>query len=109
MEQELRKKVPFIYLNIWDDLPYPMYNKSFYESCDTLLAISKQTENINRVVLGPELTAEKIVKYVPHGINETFFFPINSSHTEYLALQDFKKQMYGDTWSYMFTVDYIVT
>ena len=52
MEHEIRTKTPIVYLNIWDDLPYPMYNKSFYESCDTLLAISKQTENINRVVLG---------------------------------------------------------
>lgn len=52
MEHEIRKHIPMIYLNIWDDLPYPMYNKSFYESCDALLAISKQTENINRCVLG---------------------------------------------------------
>jgi glycosyltransferase involved in cell wall biosynthesis len=82
-----------------------MYNKSFYESCDALLAISKQTENINRVVLGPELTAEKVIKYIPHGINESFFFPIDSSHTEYLALQDFKKQMYGDK-NYKFNLLY---
>ena len=105
MEQELRKKVPFIYLNIWDDLPYPMYNKSFYESCDALLAISKQTENINRCVLGEEIASEKIIKYVPHGINEDSFFPINSSHPEYLALQDFKKQLYGDK-NYKFNLLY---
>jgi len=96
MEHEIRKKMPIIYLNIWDDLPYPMYNKSFYESCDTLLAISKQTENINRVVLGPELSAEKIIKYVPHGINEKIFFPITNEHPEYLALQEFKKRLYGE-------------
>ena len=105
MEQELRKKVPFIYLNIWDDLPYPMYNKSFYESCDALLAISKQTENINRCVLGEEIASEKIIKYVPHGINEDSFFPINSSHPEYLALQDFKKQLYKDK-NYKFNLLY---
>ena len=105
MEQELRKKIPFIYLNIWDDLPYPMYNKSFYESCDALLAISKQTENINRCVLGDEIASEKIIKYVPHGINENLFFPIDSSHPEYLALQDFKKQLYGDK-NYKFNLLY---
>jgi len=105
MEQELRKKVPFIYLNIWDDLPYPMYNKSFYESCDALLAISKQTENINKCVLGEEIASEKIIKYVPHGINEDSFFPINSSHPEYLALQDFKKQLYEDK-NYKFNLLY---
>jgi len=94
MEHEIRKQIPIIYLNIWDDLPYPMYNKSFYESCDALLAISKQTENINRSVLGAELSAEKVIKYVPHGINENMFFPITKEHPEYLALQDFKKQLF---------------
>jgi glycosyltransferase involved in cell wall biosynthesis len=96
IEHEIRKQIPIIYLNIWDDLPYPMYNKSFYESCDALFAISKQTENINHCVLGPEIAAEKVIKYVPHGINEKFFFPINTEHPEYLALQEFKKQLYSD-------------
>jgi len=95
MEHEIRKQIPMIYLNIWDDLPYPMYNKSFYESCDTLFAISKQTENINKAVLGPEISSEKLIKYVPHGINEKYFFPITSEHSEYLSLQEFKKQIYG--------------
>jgi len=105
MEHEIRKHVPIIYLNIWDDLPYPMYNKPYYESCDTLLAISKQTENINHSVLGPESAAEKVIKYVPHGINEKFFFPIDKSHPEYLAVEEFKKQIYGGK-NYDFTLLY---
>jgi glycosyltransferase involved in cell wall biosynthesis len=105
MEHEIRKKIPIIYLNIWDDLPYPMYNKSFYESCDTLLAISKQTENLNRAVLGPELSAERVIKYVPHGINHKIFFPITTEHPEYLALQEFKKNLYQDK-EYDFTLLY---
>ena len=96
MEQEIRKHIPIIYLNIWDDLPYPMYNKAYYESCDTLFAISKQTENINHSVLGPELSAEKVIKYIPHGINEKMFFPVTTEHPEYLTLQEFKKQLYGE-------------
>ena len=72
MEHEIRKTMPIIYLNIWDDLPYPMYNKPYYESCDGILAISKQTENINYSVLG-EVAKEKVIKYVPHGINEKYF------------------------------------
>ncbi len=105
MEHEIRKKIPIIYLNIWDDLPYPMYNKSYYESCDALLAISKQTENINRTVLGPELSAEKVIKYVPHGINENYFFPITSDMPEYLTLQEFKNRLYGGK-TYDFTLLY---
>jgi len=53
IEREIRNKIPLTYLNIWDDLPYPMWNKPFYESCDTLFSISKQTYNINKWVLGP--------------------------------------------------------
>ena len=75
MENEIRRKMPMIYLNIWDDLPAPLYNKPFYESCDTLLAISKQTKNINELVLG-DLAKDKIITYVPHGINEKQFYPI---------------------------------
>ena len=54
LEREIRKKIPITYLNIWDDLPYPMWNKPFYQSCDSLFSISKQTYNINKWVIGPE-------------------------------------------------------
>lgn len=96
MENEVRKKVPMVYLNIWDDLPAPLYNKSYYESCDTLMAISKQTENINRMVLG-EKAQDKIIKYVPHGINEKMFYPITPDMTEeYVKLQEMRKKYFGD-------------
>jgi hypothetical protein len=52
MEDELRSKVPIFYYNIWDDLPYPMWNRSYYASCDLLMGISKQTVNLNKQVLG---------------------------------------------------------
>lgn len=54
MEDELRNSVPIIYWDIWDDLPYPMWNRTFYASCDLLMGISKQTHNINKQVLGPD-------------------------------------------------------
>jgi hypothetical protein len=38
------------------------------------LAISKQTKNINEIVLG-DLAKDKIIEYVPHGINEEQFLP----------------------------------
>ena len=43
MENEIRKTIPIAYLNIWDDYPAPMYNLPFYEACDLLMGISKQT------------------------------------------------------------------
>ena len=32
IERQIRSKIPLTYLNIWDDVPYPMYNKPYYES-----------------------------------------------------------------------------
>lgn len=96
MENEVRKKIPMIYLNIWDDLPAPLYNKSYYESCDALMAISKQTANINRMVLGSK-AKDKVIKYVPHGINEKMFYPITPDMKEdYAKVQEKRKKYFGD-------------
>jgi glycosyltransferase involved in cell wall biosynthesis len=96
MENEIRKKIPMIYLNIWDDLPAPLYNKPYYESCDALMAISKQTANINRMVLG-EKAKDKVIKYVPHGINEIMFYPITPDMTEDNAkVQAMRQKYFGD-------------
>lgn len=92
IENEIRKKMPIIYLNIWDDYPAPMYNRSYYESCDALLAISKQTKNINTLVLGKK-AKKKIIEYVPHGLNENIFKPLDINTPE---LKEFKKKLFKD-------------
>jgi hypothetical protein len=51
MEAEIRKKCPILYLNIWDDEMEPLYNFSYYASCDLLMNISKQTHNLVKKVL----------------------------------------------------------
>jgi hypothetical protein len=92
IERELRNEIPLMYLNIWDDYPAPLYNKPYYESCDLLMAISKQTKNINELVLG-EAVKDKILKYVPHGINENHFFPMTSVE-DLKLLDEFKKDLF---------------
>ena len=87
MENEIRKKIPIAYLNIWDSFPAPMYNKEFYESCDALFGISKQTVNINKIVLGDKAEG-KIIKYVPHGLNNKNFRLLEEETDE---LKEFKK------------------
>jgi glycosyltransferase involved in cell wall biosynthesis len=81
IEAEIRGEIPIAYLNIWDDLPAPMYNKDFYNSCDALFGISKQTKNINEMVLGEDIK-DKILKYIPHGLNPNIFKPINQDDIE---------------------------
>ena len=52
MEHEIRQNIPIYYYNIWDDWPAPHYNENFYESCDLIMNISKQTVAIvNEVAL----------------------------------------------------------
>ena len=101
VEDEIRSKIPIIYLNIWDDVPYPHYNHSYYKSCDLLYAISKQTKNVNIQVLGEEnvidldkirefIPKKRLVSYLPHGINNKLVYPIDENHEEYKAYNDFK-------------------
>ena len=91
MEQEIRKQIPITYLNIWDDYPAPMYNKPYYEACDLLMGISKQTVNINKLVLkGSE--GNKVFRYVPHGKNRNSYFPIDENDLDYI---NFKSQIFN--------------
>jgi glycosyltransferase involved in cell wall biosynthesis len=92
IENEIRKQMPIIYLNIWDDLPTPLYNKAYYESCDALLAISKQTKLINELVLG-EKAFGKVIEYVPHGLNEKHFYPIKDE-AEKAELEKMKANLF---------------
>ena len=93
MENEIRKDIPIAYLNIWDDYPAPLYNKAFYEACDLLMGISKQTVNINELVLGDKANS-KILKYVPHGLNTDLFFPIDDTYSKLNEFKDFRKKLF---------------
>lgn len=86
MENEIRRKIPIIYYNIWDSpFPYPLWNKKYYKSCDLLMAISKQTKNINEVVLGED-SKNKIISYVPHGVDTKIFKPLPEDDEELVNL-----------------------
>ena len=93
IEREIRSKIPIVWLNIWDEYPAPMYNKNYYDSVDGLFGISKQTVNINKLVLGDK-AKNKVIEYLPHGINSDLFFPIHDDHKDWEGLQDFKKNLF---------------
>jgi glycosyltransferase involved in cell wall biosynthesis len=90
MENEIRKTIPITYLNIWDDYPAPLYNLPYYEACDLLMGISKQTVNINKLVLGDKV-GNKILRYVPHGLNHEIFKPLDENDSN---LKEFKKNLF---------------
>ena len=92
MENELRRSIPIAYLNIWDDYPTPLYNKAFYESCDLLMGISKQTVNINKLVLDDKV-GDKVIRYIPHGLDDSMFYPITNESPDYNEFKTFKNQI----------------
>tara|TARA_R110001592_G_scaffold65074_2_gene199886 strand:- start:1926 stop:3395 length:1470 start_codon:yes stop_codon:yes gene_type:complete len=92
MEKEIRTKIPIAFYTIWDDLPYPMYNRDYYRSDDLLLCISKQTKNLVENVLKDHPKEDWQVQYVPHGIDEKKFFPITND----LEFEVFKDKFLED-------------
>ena len=54
IERQIRTKIPIVYWALWDDVPYPMWNRPGYMSCDGVFAISKQSNNIHKHVIGAE-------------------------------------------------------
>jgi glycosyltransferase involved in cell wall biosynthesis len=93
IEREIRQICPIGFYSIWDDLPYPMYNRAYYESCDWIGCISKQTENIVKNVLGKAYNKPTAVTYVPHGINPTTFHPIQTVD-ERKKVDEMSKQLF---------------
>lgn len=94
IEREVRSQIPIIWLNIWDEFPSPKYNEHFYDSVDALLSISKQTKLINELVLGNKAD-DKILKYIPHGIDSDIFRPIEDPESN-KEFQGFKKGVFND-------------
>lgn len=108
MEDEIKHKykLPIIYWNIWDSPPASAWNKPYYQTCDLLLGISKQTYQINRSVLGDNnyyLKTDKfnkidkpLVEYLPHGIDQNSFFPIDEEYEKYQEYIDFRNNFYEE-------------
>ncbi len=68
IEDEIRDKIPMIYYHVWDNYPYPEFNKIFYDSTDVVCTISKVTDDIVRTV-SPDV---KCV-HIPHAVNTNIF------------------------------------
>jgi len=81
IEHEIRQNIPLLFYAIWDDLPDPMYNRNFYESCDWIGCISRQTYGIIKRIGQRTDKSTWIpkqpwqVSYVPHGINTDIYKP----------------------------------
>lgn len=86
IENEIRPNIPMVYYHVWDNYPYPKFNKKFYDSTDVVVSISKVTHDIVNVV-APEVENH----YLPHAVDPNFFRPLPD---EEIAIR--KKEHFGD-------------
>jgi glycosyltransferase involved in cell wall biosynthesis len=65
---EIRENVPMVYYHVWDNYPYPNFNRKYYLSNDKIVSISKVTSDIVRNV-APEVDET----YLPHAVETSIF------------------------------------
>jgi len=77
IENEIRPLIPMVYYHVWDNTPYPMFNKTYYDSNDYIATISKVTDDIVKNV-APDVNRV----YVPHAVDSNIFKPVNDTEIE---------------------------
>jgi glycosyltransferase involved in cell wall biosynthesis len=85
MEDEIHQVCPIAWWHVWDNKPFPEYNKTLYESTDAINCHSYLTY---------EMLKERFpnkTKFIPHSIPDNVFHPL--SENERLT---FKKQILGE-------------
>ena len=85
MENEIRSLIPMVYYHVWDNYPYPIYNKKWYDSTDIIASISKVTHDIVNNV-SPDVEGY----YIPHAVNEEVFKKLTKEQ-----IKDFKDDHLG--------------
>lgn len=68
IDNEIRSCCPMIWYGIWDNLPDPTFNRSFYLSIDMIVSISKISHGIIQRV-APEVETV----YLPHSVDSNIF------------------------------------
>tara|TARA_R100000315_G_C5233898_1_gene144987 strand:+ start:738 stop:2000 length:1263 start_codon:yes stop_codon:yes gene_type:complete len=68
IEHEVRALCPMVYYHVWDNYPYPTYNRKWYMSNDVVCSISKVTDDIVANV-APEVERH----YIPHAVDHNVF------------------------------------
>lgn len=86
IEEEVRHNVPMVYYHVWDNYPYPTYNKASYDSNDFIATISKVTDDIVANV-SPDVDRQ----YVPHAVNLDIFKPLEDDFVKKLRADNFKE------------------
>ena len=84
MEDEVHQVCPIVWWHVWDNRPFPSFNRSLYEStdainCHSYLTYEMVSENF------PDST-----DFIPHSLPDDLFFPLKKSES-----RQYKEQILG--------------
>ena len=81
MDAEIRKNCPLIFLHLWDDEPFPIFNVPKYKCCDHIIAASKFTYNLLTEGF-KDIEGMPPLTYIPIGTNLDVYRPLLSDKKE---------------------------
>lgn len=84
MEDEIHQVCPIVYWHVWDNDPYPAFNRPWYESTDLINCLSHKTFDLIKPNF-PEKT-----HYIPHTFPKSVYFPLPED-----KVKEIKKQNFG--------------
>lgn len=87
IEHEIRPLAPMVYYHVWDNFPAPTFNRSFYESTDVIVTISKVTDKVVESV-APNVKRH----YIPHIVDEEIFKKYSQEETSHLKSSGLVKE-----------------
>jgi len=71
MEDEIHQICPISYWHLWDNLPWPEFNRPIYEASDLINCINKPTYEMVKERF-PEKT-----NYIPHAVPKDLYYPLS--------------------------------
>ena len=96
MEEEIHQICPIVYWHLWDNPPWPEFNRPLYESTDLINCINYPTYQ-----MVSERFPEK-TNYIPHAVPHDLYKPIPKEES-----QQFKVKLLGHNRSDHFTCLYV--
>jgi glycosyltransferase involved in cell wall biosynthesis len=91
MEDEVRPLMPMVYYHVWDNFPAPKFNGMWYDSTDTIVTISKVTDQVvNTVTDTPDII------YHPHAVPSEIFKKLPEKDVLEFKSKSFENSPFGD-------------
>jgi glycosyltransferase involved in cell wall biosynthesis len=87
MENEIRPLCPIVYYHVWDNYPYPHFNRKYYISNDHIATISKVSDDIVRTV-APEVGCT----YLPHAVDSQIFKQLTNEEIDKIRNDTLKEK-----------------